>query len=314
MAAAQSGSQSTAAEDGTLAVSSLGSTNEVPGSVAGSVVGPLGSLGSLDPADPADPAEYSNYVALGDSYAAFGDQAGLDPTVDPCMRSDTNYPSALAELAELGEFTDVSCGGAVISHLSEEQYAGVAPQLDALGAETDLVTLSIGGNDVGFGAIVNCITDHIEVGGPPTDCREKLGDEVEASIEETFGEGGAIDDVYDAIAESAPNANIIATQYLPLMPANDDDGCAFTEFVGPENLEWSREITEAINVAVDEAAQRNGHVSALAVDGDGIDRSGCADADVRWTDFAGGPPTNAFAFHPTALGQAAMADAIATEL
>ena len=54
--------QSTTQADGAIAVSSLGSTTDAPGSMTG-------SLGSL-----ATPA-YAEYVALGDSYAAFGDQS-----------------------------------------------------------------------------------------------------------------------------------------------------------------------------------------------------------------------------------------------
>ncbi|MBB1023784.1 SGNH/GDSL hydrolase family protein, partial [Dietzia sp. DQ12-76] len=42
--------------------------------------------------------------------------------------------------------------------------------------------------------------------------------------------------------------------------------------------------------------------------------SACAPADQRWTDFLGGAPTNAAAFHPTALGQQAMSDAIAAAI
>ena len=286
--------QSTAQPDGAIAVSSLGATNEIPGSVAG-------SLGSL-----AEPA-YPEYVALGDSYAAFGDQSGV---AAPCGRSASNYPGLLDANPAVGELTDVTCGGAVTEDLFEAQHPGVAPQLEALDEDTDLVTLSIGGNDVGFGLIVQCITGGLP--GSPRDCESELGTTVSGLIADVYGEDGAVADIYAEIAERSPDATVIATQYLPLMPADDADGCAFTQFVGDENLEWAREITQEINDAVDEAARRNGHVSVLPVDD--TDRSGCAPADERWVVFADGSENNAAPFHPTALGQQAMAAAIAAAL
>ena len=47
---------------------------------------------------------------------------------------------------------------------------------------------------------------------------------------------------------------------------------------------------------------------------DDTDRSGCAPADERWVVFADGSENNAAPFHPTALGQQAMAAAIAAAL
>lgn len=293
--------QSTAQPDGAIAVSSLGATNEIPGSVAG-------SLGSL-----AEPA-YPEYVALGDSYAALGDST--EPAGGPvgCAQSLANYPNQLDANPAVGELTDASCGGAVTRDLFEPQREGVAPQLDALDEDTDLVTLSIGGNDVGFGTIVGCITAHLnpEKPSPLIDCRDLLGDTVSSDIDDIYGPGGAVDDIYAEIAERSPDATVIATQYLPLMPADDADGCGFTQAIGAENLAWAREITQEINDAVDEAARRNGHVSVLPVDD--TDRSGCAPADERWVVFADGSENNAAPFHPTALGQQAMAAAIAAAL
>ncbi|KAA0918690.1 SGNH/GDSL hydrolase family protein [Dietzia sp. ANT_WB102] len=290
--------QSTAQADGAIAVSSLSSTTEIPGSVAG-------SLGSL-----AGPA-YAEYVALGDSYAAFGDDTKPAGGPAGCARSLANYPHQLDANAAVGALTDATCGGAQTKDiLVETQFPGAPPQIESLEADTDLVTLSIGGNDVGFGTIVGCITAHLRPDGPaqPFDCRETIGGAVAQDIALVFGADGAVDDVYAAIDEASPNATVVATQYLPLMPAANDDGCFFTTAIGPANLEWAREITKAINDAVDAAARRNGHFSVLPVSD--TDRSGCAPVDERWVVFADGSQNNTAAFHPTALGQQAMAAAI----
>lgn len=293
--------QSTAQTDGAIAVSSLGSTETAPGSVSG-------SLGSL-----ATPA-YADYVALGDSYAAFGDQTEPVVTDGPaarCGRSLTNYPNVLDANPAVGELTDATCGGAVTEDIFDEQHSGVAPQIDALKSDTDLVTLSIGGNDVGFGTIVGCITKQGPFATTP-DCEAAIGGSVSAKIAEVFGVDGPVDRVYDAISEASPSAEVVATQYLPLMPA-EGEICAFTRALSPADVTWAREVAEAINSAVAEAAERNGHVSVLPVDTT-VDRSACGEADERWTDFLGGAPTGAAAFHPTALGQQAMAGAIAAAI
>ncbi|WP_216692918.1 SGNH/GDSL hydrolase family protein [Dietzia psychralcaliphila] len=293
--------QSTTQTDGTIAVGSLGST-------AGTPLPASGSLGSL-----AQPA-YADYVALGDSYAALGDSRESAGGPAACNRSLANYPNLLDPNPAVGDLTDATCGGAQIPDLAGSQSAGVPPQFDALNSTTDLVTLSIGGNDVGFGTIVGCITQGALPTDPraPRDCRAELGGTVASDITEVFGDGGEIDEVYAAIGEAAPGATVIATQYMPLMPESDEDGCAFTDALTEGNLQWAREVAESINDAVDDAAQRNGHISVLPTDE--VDRSACAPADQRWTDFLGGAPTYAAGMHPTALGQQAMADAIAAAI
>lgn len=298
-AAPVAAAQSTTQTDGTIAVGSLGST-------AGTPLPASGSLGAL--AQPAYPA----YVALGDSYAAFGDQSELadGATAQACGRSATNYANVLDPNPAVGELTDATCGGAQIPDLTVSQRTGVPPQFDELDSTTDLVTLSIGGNDVGFGTIVACITKQGPFEGAP-DCQTAIGTTIAAGIAETFGEGGEIDDVYATIADRAPGATVVATQYLPLMPA-EGGSCAFTDGLNPADVAWARGVAEAINDAVDVAARRNGHVSVLPTSD--VDRSACAPADQRWTDFLGGAPTNAAGFHPTALGQQAMADAIAAAI
>ena len=105
-------------------------------------------------------ADNDDYVALGDSYTSgplIPDQTGQPLG---CLRSDRNYPRLVA--AALGlSLTDVSCSGADTNDMVNAQ--GVTPgpnppQFNALSADTDIVTLGIGGNDIGFSSIVtDCI-------------------------------------------------------------------------------------------------------------------------------------------------------------
>jgi lysophospholipase L1-like esterase len=93
-------------------------------------------------------------VALGDSYAAGVGAGDYEPgTEGSCYRS-ANSAAALtvANLRAGGkevDFTNVTCSGAAIPDLSTT-FENEPPQLDALRTTTDLVLLTIGGNDVDF--------------------------------------------------------------------------------------------------------------------------------------------------------------------
>ena len=89
------------------------------------------------------------YVALGDSFTS---GAGLPSTrrdASTCGQSSLNYPRLVAK--EIGaKLVDVSCGGATTDNGTQPQPLGAAswpPQLDAVTKSTDLVTVSLGGND-----------------------------------------------------------------------------------------------------------------------------------------------------------------------
>src|SRR3954447_26502873 len=93
----------------------------------------------------------TQYVSLGDSYTS----GPLIPhQVDAnCARSDHNYPSIVAAGQRVTAFKDVSCSGATTENMWKSQGSN-APQLNALQRDTDLVTVQIGGNDIGFGSII----------------------------------------------------------------------------------------------------------------------------------------------------------------
>ncbi|MHA3702087.1 SGNH/GDSL hydrolase family protein [Jatrophihabitans sp. YIM 134969] len=102
------------------------------------------------------------YVAMGDSYAA---GYGLPPSegtrtekpVPGCNQTDGDYPHLLAGSLGLG-LTDVSCSGATTADFTNPQQVTPGPppppQLDVFtDVQPDLVTITIGGNDLGFSGI-----------------------------------------------------------------------------------------------------------------------------------------------------------------
>ena len=62
-----------------------------------------------------------------------------------CGRSDRNYPNLIAAQFEL-TLTDVTCGAATIPNVVDTAQGDNPPQLQALSATTDLVTVTVGGN------------------------------------------------------------------------------------------------------------------------------------------------------------------------
>src|SRR5437016_8998045 len=94
----------------------------------------------------------NSYVALGDSYAS----GPWIPNVvhSACLRSDHNYPSLVADARHFSSFRDASCSGARTTDMTQSQqtnpYTFVPPQFDALGPDARLVSVTIGGNDIGL--------------------------------------------------------------------------------------------------------------------------------------------------------------------
>jgi lysophospholipase L1-like esterase len=91
----------------------------------------------------------ARYVAMGSSFAA---GSGIAPPADTpanrCGRSAGNYAHQLARKRGL-QLVDVSCGGATTAHLLGP-WGELPAQVDALTEDTALVTITIGGNNVGY--------------------------------------------------------------------------------------------------------------------------------------------------------------------
>jgi GDSL-like Lipase/Acylhydrolase family len=95
------------------------------------------------------------YVALRDSYTAgpLIPNQSLNPL--GCLRSDQNYPREVQRALRFTSFADVSCSGADTGDMTQPQNVTPGPnppQFNALTAGTTVVTLGIGGNDIGFNA------------------------------------------------------------------------------------------------------------------------------------------------------------------
>ena len=92
----------------------------------------------------------ATYVAMGSSYASGpGVSERAEGSPPQCSQSKDNYARQLARARGL-KLIDRSCGGATtVDVLSGGQF-GLPPQLDGLTADTRLITVTIGGNDVRY--------------------------------------------------------------------------------------------------------------------------------------------------------------------
>ena len=187
----------------------------------------------------------------------------------------------------------------------EKNPSVLAAQIDALEPDTDLITLSIGGNDISFGPWSRCITGMLEDRGEE-DCDDGLYDE---SARALLDLPGRLDDIYRRIHEKAPEATIITTGYMPIASLQDE--CEATADLPSGTLNWAAGLTVTMNAMVRDAAERNGALYVLPANADF--HSVCAPTNERWTDPTG-KETNSFPAHPTPAGQKAMAEAVADVL
>jgi lysophospholipase L1-like esterase len=188
----------------------------------------------------------ASYVSFGDSYTAAAFTGPHTDTSDGCWRSDGNYPHLLAAELEL-DLTDVSCGGATTENLEETQERTLRdagprpPQLDALTEDTDLVTLSFGGNDFGLIAdlISGCVLAGVQDpdGSPCADSRAAKLDRRVARVRGRLVEG------IGAITERAPDARILLVSYPRIYPP--EGGCANLRLADGD-LGYARRVVELL--------------------------------------------------------------------
>jgi lysophospholipase L1-like esterase len=243
------------------------------------------------------------YVALGDSYSAASGVLPPDPSAPPeCLRSILNYPHVIA--AGTGaQLTDVTCGAAETKDFFEPQYSGVAPQLEALTADTQLVTMTIGGNDSGvfIETVLSCGTLGVLSLGQGSPCKDRYGSSFEDTIRNTTYP--SLVRALQAVRAEAPRARVAILGYPWIMPASG--GCYDKMPIASGDVPYVRGIQATLNDAVRRAAAATGatYVDLNAVS-EGHDA--CQPIGVRWIEpvLQG---TNAVIVHPNALGEHEMA-------
>jgi lysophospholipase L1-like esterase len=248
-----------------------------------------------------------HYVALGDSYTSAPDTGAKAGGPSGCSRSDNNYPHLVAASIHPATFTDVSCSGATTDDMSGSQKTSGGtnpPQLDAVTSTATLVTVGIGGNDVGFiGLASQCITVHPSGSA----CKDKYtaggDDQLQDRINATAGKVGSL---LDKIHAKAPKARMVVVGYPTVLP--DGDGCWPVLPVGSGDVAYLRDSLSKLNDTLKVAAEAHSAGFAdTATPSKGHDL--CADSKVRWVEGII-PTSRAIPFHPNAKGEQEMADVV----
>jgi hypothetical protein len=246
-------------------------------------------------------ARAADWVGLGDSYAAgpLIPNQSLSPL--GCLRSDHNF-AHLSAAAVGDSLADVSCSGATTADMTSAQSTDAGtnpPQFDALSAATKVVSLQIGGNDIGFTSILeNCATAN-PFSHP---CQDKYGtgpnNQLEQRIDATAPKVAA---VLQGIHAKSPAAKVLVVAYAAILPATGS-GCWPTVPISFSDVPYLRQIEIDLNKMLATQAAANG---ARYVDDytPSITFNACTPASVRWVEPL--VPANAAApFHPNARGEA----------
>jgi lysophospholipase L1-like esterase len=265
--------------------------------VTGSLAGPAGASKPVPGGH-----RITTYVALGDSYTA----APLVPVLDVaggCYRSTNNYPALVAR-ALGATLTDRSCSGAETKDMTTSQLPGVGPQLSALSPRTDLVTVSIGGNDFSvFGTLVTyCPTLRASdpTGAP---CRRAMREDGrDVLLADVARTSHRVDAVVRQIHRLAPHARVLVVGYPEIVPRHGT--CPDLLPLADGDYRYANQVTMALNHALRHAAAvtRSTYVD-LWRPSSGHDI--CA-AD-PWINGQFTDPQRAEAFHPFAEEQQAVA-------
>lgn len=246
------------------------------------------------------------YVALGSSYAA---GAGLGP-LEPrspllCARSINGYPEQLARIRRLA-IVDMSCGGAVTQNVLHGGQFFQGAQVRVITPATRLVTITVGGNDVGyvgdlsmlaarhtntlFGRLVRLLWK-----GPKSSADRHYGD-LHSALVQTLR----------LIHARAPNATVVVATYPTVLPPAGS--CARLGLSDADSATMRQVGNQLAEVTRSAAAE--GHAILVDINVLGAQHNACSSAP--WT--AGWTNATLAPFHPTMLGAKATAEAISTAL
>ena len=248
------------------------------------------------------------YVALGDSYTA----APLVPTPilssKGCLRSTHDYPHLVAAMSHATALRDASCSGADTSDMTNTQgVLGGAnpPQLNNLASNTGVVTLEIGGNDIGFVSILLSCASVVPWGSRCKGKYVKNGDDkLSDAINAAAPKIGA---VIDAIHTRAPHARVFVIGYPAILP-DSGNGCWPTMPLAKGDVPYLRSKEQQLDTTIKAQAGAH-HATYVDVYTPSIGHDACSGYAKRWIEPLV-PLHPAAPVHPNGGGEQGMANAL----
>ncbi len=249
----------------------------------------------------------AQYVALGDSYTA----GPLIPNpVLPigCIKSSNNYPRTTAP--RIGQtLKDASCSGAKTTHMTTAQNVDPdgpnPPQFNSLSTSTQTVSITIGGNDIGFSSIAqDCITWN-PFGNP---CKKKyIVNGVDTISQRIAAAAPLVDGVLDGIRARSPLARVFVLNYPAIFPETGS-GCFPQMPVSFTDAPYLRSKQQELNAMIAGQAAANGArlVNWYAAS---IGKDACKSSGTRWVEPLI-PGNWAASLHPNRRGMDGAANAL----
>lgn len=174
------------------------SVRRIWASVSTLALAAVAALGVAGPASAADSAAAGGYVALGDSYSSgVGAGSYLSDSGD-CRRSTNAYPYLWAAANSPASFDFVACSGATTGSVA-------STQLGVLSSSTTLVSVTAGGNDVGFADVMqDCVLSS------EATCVSSVNTAI-SQIQNSLP--SSLDSLYSGIRTRAPQAQVVVLGY-----------------------------------------------------------------------------------------------------
>ncbi|MGH3785962.1 MAG: SGNH/GDSL hydrolase family protein [Pseudonocardiaceae bacterium] len=253
-----------------------------------------------------------HYVALGDSYAAGPGIPVLRPDPIGCHRSTSSYPALVATALRADETTDVSCSGARTDNMTVAQQVPLGinpPQFDALRPDTDLVTLTIGGNDIGFSDIFQtCVrlgaTNPL---GNPCERRATAGG-IDIYAQRIAAAAPKVAAVLKGIRERSPGATVLLVGYLRILPPAV--GCYPVFPIARGDVPYLDGVQQRLTAMLADQAGAGAHGAVFVNTYAGSSgHDACQLPGIKWVEGTA-PTSPATPVHPNALGMDAVADVV----
>jgi lysophospholipase L1-like esterase len=250
--------------------------------------GDSAAAGTYELAPKPNIAHLTDYIGLGDSYTsgegAFDYLAGTDTPDNTCHLSVNSYPLLLArDLFGQDGGHSVACSGAVINDvLGSGDYRGqvkhganiaelqsvqserlnqiltnyspgyVPQKLFVQQYQPRVITVSVGGNDIGFGDILQkCVTPRLSRYFSDQTCYNtyESRQEVLNLVDRTVARWK---DLYRQIKIASPGATVYAIGYPSVV--SDTGRCPLNVALGKSELEFAEELIHYLNSSIKEAA------------------------------------------------------------
>jgi lysophospholipase L1-like esterase len=242
------------------------------------------------------PAPLRTWVAMGDSYAS-GQGANDYLDDSPCRRSSNSFWGVLRgrlrhDIAAPQE-TFVACSGATTAAVRENQLAALDPS-------TRLVTISVGGDNIGFADVA-------------TGCVEPFGKQCDQLAREHASKRNLrtlrseLRRLYREIRDRATSATVLVLGYPRLVPNNYVDGCGA---MSDDDAVALNRAADRLNATIRRAIGRRRGFRFVGLVRTFIVHPACNDAKTDWINSLVETDRQE-SFHPNAAGHRAIARRLA---